>query len=196
VKKITAIWSFVLTALLTAGPLAFQSTVSQSPDLKIQEWPRNLRTDLKGTSIKLVLPENALDRRWDDALIAKFKQLTGITVQTVRPGNDTTAVLANYLRDVGSGSPDGDVYAIDIVWPGILAAHAEDLLPTRGGLQDMLPALVQNDTVNGKLVAVPYFIEVSLLYYRSDLLQKYHFRLPPRTWNELEQSRAPGTDWP
>lgn len=185
-KKITAIWSFVLTALLTAGPLASQSTVSQSPDLKIKEWPRNLRTDLKGTSIKLVLPENALDRPWDDALIAKFQQLTGITVQTVRPGNDTTAVLANYLRDFGSGSPDGDVYAIDIVWPGILATHAEDLLPTLGGLQDMLPALVQNDTVNGKLIAVPYFIEVSLLYYRSDLLQKYHFTQPPRTWNELE----------
>ena len=185
-KKITAIWSFVLTALLTAGPLASQSTVSQSPDLKIKEWPRNLRTDLKGTSIKLVLPENALDRPWDDALIAKFQQLTGITVQTVRPGNDTTAVLANYLRDFGSGSPDGDVYAIDIVWPGILATHAEDLLPTLGGLHDMLPALVQNDTVNGKLIAVPYFIEVSLLYYRSDLLQKYHFTQPPRTWNELE----------
>ena len=116
-----------------------------------------------------------LDRPWDDALIAKFQQLTGITVQTVRPGNDTTVVLAGYLRDFASGSADADVHAIDIVWPGILSDYAEDLRPAVGGLPDMLPTLLQNDTVKGKLLAVPYFTEVSLLYYRSALLRKYHF---------------------
>ena len=40
--------------------------------------------------------------------------------------------------------------------------------------------------MNGKLVAVPYFTEISLLYYRSDLLKKYHFKHPPVTWSELE----------
>ena len=64
--------------------------------------------------------------------------------------------------------------------------YAEDLRPMADGLQDMLPTLIQNDTVNGKLVAIPYFTEVSLLYYRRDLLRKYHFPRPPVTWNELE----------
>jgi hypothetical protein len=50
----------------------------------------------------------------------------------------------------------------------------------------MLPTLVQNDTAKRKLVSVPYLTEVSLLYYRTDLLQKYHFTRPPRTWSELE----------
>ena len=50
----------------------------------------------------------------------------------------------------------------------------------------MLPGLILNDTVKAKLVSVPYFTEVSLLYYRSDLLQKYQFTRPPRTWSELE----------
>lgn len=186
-KNIPTICCLVFAALLVAGPLASQSAAPQLSKFEIKEWPANLRTDLKGTSIKLVLPENALDRPWDDALIAKFQQLTGITVRTVRPGNDTTTVLAAYLRDFGSGSPDGDVYAIDIVWPGILANHAEDLAPALGALPEMLPTLVENDIVNGKLIAVPYFIEVSVLYYRTDLLQKYHFTQPPRTWNELEQ---------
>ena len=104
----------------------------------------------------------------------------------MRPGNDTTAVLAKYLRDFQSGSPEGDVYAIDIVWPGILKDYAEDLGEQVGDLHDMLPSLIQNDTVNGKLVAVPYFTEISLLYYRSDLLEKYHFKHPPVTWSELE----------
>jgi len=192
VNKITMIWFWALTVpLLMLASLSSQTSPAPPSEFEIKEWPRNLRTDLRETSIKIVLPENALDLPWDDALIAKFHQLTGITVQTVRPGNDTTVVLAGYLRNFASGSADADVYAIDIVWPGIVSDYAEDLRPIFGGLPDMLPTLVQNDTVQGKLVSVPYFTEVSLLYYRTDLLQKYHFTRPPRTWSELEhQSRT------
>ena len=191
-NKITMIWFWALTVpLLMLASLSSQTSPAPPSEFEIKEWPRNLRTNLRETSIKIVLPENALDLPWDDALIAKFHQLTGITVQTVRPGNDTTVVLAGYLRDFASGSADADVYAIDIVWPGILSDYAEDLRPAVGGLPDMLPSLILNDTVKGKLVSVPYFTEVSLLYYRTDLLQKYHFRRPPRTWSELErQSRT------
>jgi trehalose/maltose transport system substrate-binding protein len=180
------LWAFAAVLLFLTSP-SITITGPQASKVEPQDWPKNLRTDLKGTFIKLVLPENALDRPFDDALIVKFQQLTGIRVQTVRPGNDTTVVLAGYLRDFGNASADGDVYAIDIVWPGILASYAEDLRPVVGSLPDMLPTLVENDTVSGKLVAVPYFTEVSLLYYRSDLLQKYHFARPPVTWTELEQ---------
>jgi trehalose/maltose transport system substrate-binding protein len=181
------IWFWALTVpLLMLASLSSQTSPAPPSEFEIKEWPRNLRTDLRETSIKIVLPENALDLPWDDALIAKFHQLTGITVQTVRPGNDTTVVLAGYLRDFASGSADADVYAIDIVWPGILSDYAEDLRLAVGGLPDMLPSLILNDTVKGKLVSVPYFTEVSLLYYRTDLLQKYHFTRPPRTWSELE----------
>jgi trehalose/maltose transport system substrate-binding protein len=167
------------------APVSSSITKSGS-EFEIKEWPRNLRTDLRGASIKAVLPENAPDRPWDDALVAKFHDLTGIDVQIIRPGNDTTAVLSGYLREFASGSPQADVYAIDIVWPGILSNYAQDLRPAFGDISDMVPELVQNDTVNGKLVAVPYFVEISLLYFRRDLLEKYHFGQPPRTWNELE----------
>jgi trehalose/maltose transport system substrate-binding protein len=165
---------------------AFADVATTVSDVAIKEWPRNLRTDLKGASIKVALPENAPDRPWNDALMAKFRELTGIEVQTIRPGNDTSAVLSNYLRELAAGSAPADVYAIDIVWPGILSDYAEDLRPAFSDLRDMVPGLVENDTVRGKLVAVPYFVEVSLLYYRRDLLEKYHFAQTPHTWNELE----------
>lgn len=186
--KITPIRRFRgFAVVLALSIIAGWSAAAQQPfKFEIAEWPANLRTDLKGSSIKAVLPENEPDRPWNDALIAKFQQLTGIKVEIVRPGNDTTAVLAKYLRDFQSGSHEGDVYAIDIVWPGILKDYAEDLGEQVGDLHDMLPSLIQNDTVNGKLVAVPYFTEISLLYYRSDLLEKYHFKHPPVTWSELE----------
>lgn len=171
---------------ITPSTLAATSMRSPSPEFEITEWPRNLRTDLKGSAIKVALPENEPDRPWNDALIAKFRELTGIEVQVIRPGSDTTSVLSSYLRQFENGSPEADVYSIDIVWPGVLSKYAEDLRPTFGNLTDVVSSLVQNDTVNGKLVAVPYFIEVSLLYYRRDLLDKYQFAQPPRTWSELE----------
>ena len=171
--------------------LASSDVATAVSDFQIKEWPRNLRTDLRGTAIKVVLPENEPDRPWDDALMEKFREVTGIEVQTIRPGNDTSAVLSSYLREFTTGSSQADVYAIDIVWPGILSDYAEDLRPVFGDLRDMLPGLVRNDTVKGKLVAVPYFVEISLLYYRRDLLETYHFAQPPRSWNELErQARA------
>jgi len=166
--------------------LAATNTAATASEFEIKEWPKNLRTDLRGSAIKVALPENAPDRPWNDALMSKFRELTGIEVQTIRPGNDTTAVLSGYRREFASGSPQADVYAIDIVWPGILANYGEDLKPAFGEIRDMVPALVQNDTVNGKLVAVPYFVEISLLYYRRDLLESYHFAKPPQTWSELE----------
>jgi trehalose/maltose transport system substrate-binding protein len=168
----------------------FAAEKTTAGQFEIEDFPRSLRKDLSGTSIRVALPENAPDAPWDDALLAKFHELTGINVQVFRPGNDTTAVLPKYLRDFESGTPKVDVYAIDIVWPGILSDYAEDLRPAFGELPGVSPRLVENDTVNGKLVAVPYFTEISVLYYRRDLLEKYHFGEPPRTWGELEQQAA------
>jgi trehalose/maltose transport system substrate-binding protein len=45
-------------------------------------------------------------------------------------------------------------------------------------------------TVKGKLVAVPYHSDIGVLFYRRDLLQRYGYAAPPRTWDELEQMAA------
>lgn len=37
-----------------------------------------------------------------------------------------------------------------------------------------------------KTLAVPYFAEFGILYYRKDLLEKYGFSSPPATWDQLE----------
>jgi trehalose/maltose transport system substrate-binding protein len=152
----------------------------------VDELSIPLRTDLKGTRIRIALPENAPDMRFDDILLQRFEDQTGIHVEAVRPGNDTTAVLSTYLSDLRSGSPSADVYSIDIVWPGMLSDFAEDLKHSFGAAPGIASTLVENNTINGKLVAIPYFMEISVLYYRTDLLQKYGFHKPPATWDELE----------
>jgi trehalose/maltose transport system substrate-binding protein len=50
--------------------------------------------------------------------------------------------------------------------------------------------IVQNDTVDGKLIAMPWFGDYGILYYRTDLLSKYGYKAPPKTWAQLFQMAA------
>src|SRR5207249_6099215 len=50
--------------------------------------------------------------------------------------------------------------------------------------------IVGADTVGGKLVAMPWFGDFGLLYYRTDLLKKYGYKAPPKTWSDLFKMAA------
>jgi trehalose/maltose transport system substrate-binding protein len=114
---------------------------------------------------------------------------TGHTVRIVSTPNDANARFALYQQLLAARSADVDVLQIDVIWPAALAAHLVDLLPLLGRetLSAHLPALIANSTIDERLVAMPWFVDVGLLYYRRDLLQKYGLE-PPRTWQEMTQA--------
>ena len=96
--------------------------------------------------------------------------------------------LAFYLQLLGEGASDLDVFQIDVLWSGLLAEHFIDLAPhARGAETRHLPAFIENNTVDGKLVALPWFLDGGLLYYRKDLLAKHGARVP-ETWAELTET--------
>ena len=69
-----------------------------------------------------------------------------------------------------------DVAMIDVVWPGAFAPYLVDLKPKLGKQAKLHAAgIVANDTVGGKLVAMPWFGDFGILYYRTDLLKKYGY---------------------
>jgi len=78
-----------------------------------------------------------------------------------------------------------------VIWPGILANHMIDLKQhlKPDAVAAHFPAIVENNTVGGKLVAAPWFTDAGLLYYRTDLLEK-HGKQPPATWEELSATAA------
>lgn len=145
-----------------------------------------LRTDLQGQSIQVVLGADGPGARYDDAAAAKFSEVTGAQVEVIRGDQSATERLSTYLQQLNAGAGP-DVLQIDVIWPGILADYAADLKGSIPDIDQFFPAIVENNTVNGKLVGVPWFTDAGLLYYREDLLQKYGFDGPPETWAELEQ---------
>ena len=78
---------------------------------------------------------------------------------------------------------------IDVIWQGIAAPHAVDLKKyfKEDEISAHFPRIIQNNTVNGKLVSIPWFTDAGVLYYRTDLLEKYGYKEPPKTWEELTE---------
>jgi trehalose/maltose transport system substrate-binding protein len=100
--------------------------------------------------------------------------------------------LGVYLQYFETESSEADLYQIDVIWPGDLAEHLVDL--NEYGADEVasqhFPAIIQNNTVDGRLVGIPWFTDAGLLYYRTDLLEKYGYDGPPTTWMELEEMAA------
>jgi trehalose/maltose transport system substrate-binding protein len=112
-------------------------------------------------------------------------------VKVVSTPNSATERLALYQQILAAGSADIDVFQIDVIWPGTLANHMIDLKQhlKADSVAAHFPAIVENNTVGGKLVGMPWYTDAGLLYYRKDLLEKHGFQ-PPATWEELSTAAA------
>jgi len=144
----------------------------------------------RGVSIKIscgaVGRELELCREAADAWAAS----TGNQVQVVATPNDSSERLALYEQVLSSGSDKIDVFQVDVVWPGLLGSHFIDLRPYAHGAESgMFADFVASNTKGGRLVAMPWFINGGLLFYRKDLLAKYGLPVPT-TWDELSADAA------
>lgn len=120
--------------------------------------------------------------------LQEFTRETGIMVKHI-PGPETAPdqlALTEELLKKGAVTPD--VYGVDVIWPGILSDYLIDLKPyfsSELAAQD--PVVLANFTVRDRLVAMPFHANIGIFYYRTDLLEKYGYREPPRTWDEMEK---------
>jgi trehalose/maltose transport system substrate-binding protein len=116
-----------------------------------------------------------------------MKACPNVTVNVVAHPASSTDILAQYQQFFEAQSADMDVYQIDVIWPGIFADNLVDMnqYTDKTFLDQFYPALLTNDTVNGRLVAIPWFAASGMLYYRTDLLEKYSLTVP-KTWADLQ----------
>lgn len=133
---------------------------------------------------------------------SQWAEKTGNEVQVVSTPNSSTERLSLYQQLLAAQSADVDVFQIDVIWPGMLGENFIDLSQYSDGAEsEHFPALIRNNTVDGRLVAMPWFTDAGVLYYRKDLLDKYGQPVP-ETWEQLKdvaetvqkRERADGND--
>src|SRR5271167_5072716 len=97
--------------------------------------------------------------------LKQFTQETGIRIQVMPAPEVAVEQLETWRNLLESGAKVPDVYGIDVIWPGILADHLVDLkayVPEQE-IAAHFPELIKNNTVNGRLVALPYSLGEGLL---------------------------------
>ncbi len=151
--------------------------------------PDGLRTDLSGAQIAIMGSSSSdPNTPFFQNAVAKFTEATGIEVNYILGENQTDARLQQMRQQFAAQASDIDVYQIDVIWPGVVAEHAVPVQDAMGDAIDgFFPGLVDTNTVDGNLIGIPWFTDAGLLYYRTDLLDKYGLE-PPTTWSELESS--------
>ncbi|HEY8575062.1 MAG TPA: ABC transporter substrate-binding protein [Devosia sp.] len=117
--------------------------------------------------------------------LEKFEAETGHTVTIVPMPSSTTDQFGQYRLWLAAGNTDIDVYTTDVIWAPQLADQFLDLSEAAADVIDQhFPSIIESQTVNGKLVAMPAYTDAPALFYRKDLLEKYNKEVPT-TWAEL-----------
>lgn len=173
----------VAAASSTAPTRASKATAIAAPKVKNAAA---IRRKYHGQKITFVGDSVGAGHQRDTALAKRFSRDTGIKVSVTPHPAASDQSYAQLVRAFSQKSSSIDVAMIDVVWPGAFAPYLVDLKP-KLGKQSKLHAkgIVQNDTVGGKLVAMPWFGDYGILYYRTDLLRKYGYKTPPKTWGDL-----------
>ena len=140
-----------------------------------------------GVTVRLTGDSGGEGGRYAKALAEEWAQKTGNTVEYIGRPNDASATLQQYQQYWAAKSPDVDVYQIDVIWQGIVAPHSVDMKKyyKEEEIKAYFPRIIENNTVGGKLVSIPLYTDAGILFYRTDLLEKYGYKEPPKTWEEL-----------
>jgi trehalose/maltose transport system substrate-binding protein len=147
-----------------------------------------LATGAGAATLTIACGSNAADAEYCGKFAEEWGRRNGHMVKMYTAPTSATDNLALLRQQFAAKSSDIDVILIDVVWPGVIKDHLVDLRPySQGAEAGHFPAIVANNTVDGKLVGMPWYTDAGLLYYRRDLLDKYKLK-PPATWDDLAAS--------
>jgi multiple sugar transport system substrate-binding protein len=87
-----------------------------------------------------------------------------------------------YVHWLNARAPDPDVLQLDVIWTAEFAAAGWILAldPFRPDVTGFFPAAIAANRWNGRLYALPWFVDVGMLYWRTDLMPA-----PPEDFDEL-----------
>jgi multiple sugar transport system substrate-binding protein len=125
-------------------------------------------------------------------IVNKFNEEKNSDLQLIRQPTYTDQRKQSLIVSLEAKQQDPDLFLMDVVW---LKQFIESdwLLPLDTlmeendfSIDDFFSSVINSvDKSNNHLLALPVFLDVGLLYYRTDLLAKFGYNSPPETWDEL-----------
>ncbi len=118
---------------------------------------------------------------------------TGNEVKLISTPNSATERLALYQQLLAAGAADIDVFQIDVIWPGTLANHFIDLTPyAKDVVKEHFPSIIENKTVDGKLVAMPWFTDAGALLPQGSAREVRHAASEDLGGTDRDREEDPG----
>jgi multiple sugar transport system substrate-binding protein len=124
------------------------------------------------------------------ALLRRFEEAHGATVVTELLPNASDTLHQYFLTALEARAPEFDVLVVDTIWVHEFAragwiADLSSAFPPPRVREAFAPGAARTAIFDGKTFAVPWFVDVGLLYYRKDLLDE-----PPATFAALAEQAA------
>jgi len=124
-------------------------------------------------------------------MIAAYERAhPGVQVATEVLPNASDVAHQYFLTALEGGATDFDVFVVDVIWVQEFAragwiADLSEAFPPEAIQRDFVSSAAAVVSMNGRTFAVPWYVDVGLLYFRSDLVPR-----APKTYEELERFAA------
>ena len=144
-----------------------------------------LRMTCRSKGLELELCKKAIDE-W------KKKHKNKHKVEIITLPHASNECFALYQQLLSAETLDVDVFQVDVAWVGVFSDHFAALdkiysanpSETPIDLDDYFEAVRENMYNGGEIIALPWYADCGVMYYRKDLLEKYNLPVP-QTWEEL-----------
>ncbi|KAJ3356670.1 hypothetical protein GGF32_001412, partial [Allomyces javanicus] len=167
------------TATFAAGMLELWTRT----ETELKEWHARLA---QGVPVGDQPTMHAPGGRGTLGVPASLQAEMAVSVQATYSSDDLYQFLTVVVQQKSTA---WDLIGMDLIWPAAFAGPL--LLPldsviSPAAIARHVPSALESGTVNGSLYSVPLFSDGGALFYRSDLLAKYGFAQPPKTWDHME----------
>ena len=129
-----------------------------------------------------------------EKIVKEFEDEYHYNLQLVRQPTYSDQRRQALVVSLEASQPNPDLFLMDVIWidqfvksgwlEPLNSFAQRDSFSTN---QFFSKTIRQADSYNNTLYALPVFIDVALLYYRKDLLDKYGYNGPPETWQSASR---------
>ncbi|MDF1495362.1 extracellular solute-binding protein [Caproiciproducens sp. CPB-2] len=176
-KKIIA--AFLAIAMAAGMTACGSQPASSSKPADTESQTAESQTEAANGPVTLKFGAQADSTPATQAVVDAFNSSqTKYKVEWEQFTNDSAQMHDQLLTSLSSGSSDYDVISLDVVWAGEFAAAGYlsplDVKMSEAGYKktDFNKGSMDSGNYQGKQYTLPFFPDVAMLYYRSDIVSK------------------------